>query len=392
MLNKKEVIKWGTYAEDGPDEYKYIYTCWVCVMRDQDFDTQAQAKAYIVEQSPGYQGRKRRAEAHKDAVENIKEQFPLMTEWKTKRTLTRDNLKNDLLAPVFTYVVRKSQQKDSQSELMARYAKLIKEFAKCTCRDQIDAMTEEMIEVDRLLGDSESQLSYAGWSEPTRKRFALATDYCDCLWEIKGADKKTVIGYAAAYYICAHDWTDQGHGKCLTLILSKDWCNAYNDDPMHKHQRWHCNICAVRQRPWMGMLLEIWMQDEFLYAKIDVKDFEVKDVQGMYLEDNIPLAQRETPEKLYASLKRQKPNEGSHIRQATEADFWKEKPKSTDGVYIISKDWYEELENWEWKHLFTYGKEDAEGYKLKGGARPVGVNPNFTVEGLKTGYVKPPAA
>ena len=217
----------------------------------------------------------------------------------------------------------------------------------------------------------------------------LASDYCDCLWEIKGADG-TIIGYVAAFYICAHDWVDQG-GKCLTLILSKDWCNAYNDDPLHTQQRWHCNICGARQRAKMGMVMEIWMQDEFLYAKIGAKDFETKDLQGMYLEDTIAPEDRDTPEALYKSLKRQKPNEGHHIWAATEKDFWRGKPESTDGVYKINKDWYDGLPDWEWKHLFTYGKVDAAGNKLPGHARPVAVNPNFTAESLKTGHMQPPA-
>ena len=34
----------------------------------------------------------------------------------------------------------------------------------------------------------------------------------------------------------------------------------------------------------MGMVLEIWQKDQFLYAKIPVKDFDTKDLQGMILE------------------------------------------------------------------------------------------------------------
>ena len=68
----------------------------------------------------------------------------------------------------------------------------------------------------------------------------------------------------------------------------------------------------------MGMVLEIWQKDQFLYAKIPVKDFDTKDLQGMILEAESAKVSSGTfsPDALYLSLKRQTPNEGNHIRQA----------------------------------------------------------------------------
>ena len=162
------------------------------------------------------------------------------------------------------------------------------------------------------------------------------------------------------------------------MILSKDWCRFY-DDPLKAGQRWHCNCCGVRQKPWMGMLLEIWQNGQFLYAKIPVKDFDTKDLQGLILENNSAESDLRSPEALYKSLKRQTPNEGDHIRAATPDDIWKDKTKSTEGVYKIDPDWYASLPDWSWDDLFVYGKNDPDGYKIKDGKgnRPLAVNEAF---------------
>ena len=99
-------------------------------------------------------------------------------------------------------------------------------------------------------------MSFKGWSDKTKARFLQACDYSDLMWEVKDPQGK-VLAYVSAYYLCMHDWKDYG-GDCLTLILSKDWCRFY-EAPMRDGQRWHCNSCGVRQKPHMGMLLEIWL-------------------------------------------------------------------------------------------------------------------------------------
>ena len=160
------------------------------------------------------------------------------------------------------------------------------------------------------------------------------------------------------------------------MILSKDWCKRY-DDPLHQGQRWHCNACGVRYMTRMGMLLEIWQNGQFLYAKIPVKDFDTKDVQGLVLESNSKLHHLRSPEALYKSLKRQTPNEGDHIRAAVPDDLWRDKTKTTEGVYKIDPDWFAALKEWSWNDLFVYGKHDPNGYKFKGGEKPTAVNEAF---------------
>ena len=175
----------------------------------------------------------------------------------------------------------KSKQKDGNAQIMTVYANKVASLKLAKTRDQIERCMLEIKECEKLLSSNDEQMSFKGWPKATKERFLRACDYSDVLWEIKNANGQ-VIGYLSAYYICAHDWPDH-EGKCLTLILSKEWCKFY-DDPLALGQRWHCNACGVRQRTYMGMVLEIWQADQFLYAKIPVKDFDTIDLQGMVLE------------------------------------------------------------------------------------------------------------
>ena len=91
------------------------------------------------------------------------------------------------------------------------------------------------------------------------------------------------------------------------------------------------------------MLLEIWQNSQFPYATIPVKNFDVKDLQGLVLEKTSTEEDLQSPEALYRSLKQQKPNEGEHILAATKADIWKDTNVSAQGVYKIDPNWFAAL-------------------------------------------------
>ena len=127
------------------------------------------------------------------------------------------------------------------------------------------------------------------------------------------------------------------------------------------------------------MLLEIWQDKHFRYAKIPVKDFHTKDLQGMILESTLPPKKLQSPEALYKSLKRQTPNLGDHIRKAEPKDLWRDPTKPTTGVYKIDRQWYAELPQWKWHDLFVYGKHTPEGFRIKDGRgmRPLAITEEF---------------
>ena len=376
MLNKKRVYFKAEYVEDGEDKVTWTRTCWKCVMKSEGLDTEGEARSFIITESPGYQKRKRRAEGHKAGNEKVKEQFPLITNYKELRILTRDEMEGELLSPIFTFLVLKSRQRGEHAIVMEDYAAKVESLKSATSREQVLSCIDAIKECEKLLSSAEQQMSFKAWDQLNKDRFLLACDYSDLMWEVKNSDG-IVIAYLSAYYLCMQDWKDQG-GVCLSMILSKDWCRFY-DDPLKAGQRWHCNCCGVRQRPWMGMLLEIWQKDQFMYAKIPVKDFDTKDLQGLILESNSSEKNLQSPEALYKSLKRQTPNVGNHIRLAEPKDMWHDKSKETIGVYKINCEWYAALPDWSWNDLFVYGNKTPDGYKIKDGKgpRPLAVNEAF---------------
>ena len=101
------------------------------------------------------------------------------------------------------------------------------------------------------------------------------------------------------------------------------------------------------------------------------KDFDAKDLHAMLKESECTEEQKKSPEDLYASLKRHPPHTGKHIRKAENADFWSGGQLDTTGVYKIDKEWFGKLPLLDWRHIFVYGDKDQQGYKMKGGQRPV---------------------
>ena len=166
-------------------------------------------------------------------------EFPLITSSRERRVLTRAVLEEDLMGPIFKYLVAKSQQRDEACSLLDSYNDKLHQMRNATDAGRVLEIRVELALVEKDLFHAEQQMSFQGWPEEQRSRFLRAVDYCDNLTELKVGDK--IVGYIAVYYIC----TAGGSGyECLTLILSPDWSRRY-EDPLHSGQRWYCNCCTA---------------------------------------------------------------------------------------------------------------------------------------------------
>ena len=100
-----------------------------------------------------------------------------------------------------------------------------------------------------------------------------------------------------AYYLCR--CTHGSNEACSTIILSKTWNRKYEDDPLHSHQAWYCNICATKYQVQYGMLIEIFNNGETMYVRAPVKPFDIRDLHGLKFEEEL---KPETPEALYEAI------------------------------------------------------------------------------------------
>jgi hypothetical protein len=92
------------------------------------------------------------------------------------------------------------------------------------------------------------------------------------------------------------------------------------------------------------MLVEIFSEEETFYMKAPVKPFDVLDLVGLKLEEELKPS---TPEELYASLPTKKLKENEVIRKAKEEDDWR-KRDDLEGVYKVDNLIYESLPTWKW--------------------------------------------
>ena len=120
-------------------------------------------------------------------------------------------------------------------------------------------------------------------------------------------------------------------------------------------QRWYCNCCGGRHKPWMGMILEIRQKDQVMYAKVPVKDLDAQHLHILILEANASEQDSRSPAALYKSLKRQTPKVGNHIRYALPQDFWHDPSEANEGVYKVDSGWYATLPVWSWIDLYIHG-------------------------------------
>ena len=99
MHNMRHVDFYAKYVKDGEDKVSWTRTCWECVMKKENLSSEGEARAFIITECPAYQQKKRRAAEHKESNEKVKENFPLITTYKELRTLSRDEIEADILAP-----------------------------------------------------------------------------------------------------------------------------------------------------------------------------------------------------------------------------------------------------------------------------------------------------
>ena len=80
-------------------------------MKEENPSSKGEAHALGTTECPAYQQKTRRAAEHKEHNEKVKENFPLITKYKELHTLTRDEIKADILAPQFQFPGAKVQAK-----------------------------------------------------------------------------------------------------------------------------------------------------------------------------------------------------------------------------------------------------------------------------------------
>ena len=351
MESTKVYEQWQATQGDPDDKFHWVYKCWKCVLEQRpELLNEGSARAFILNNQRVHQGRKRRAEQHKKANQEVVTEFPLITSSRERRVLTRAVLEEDLMGPIFKYLVAKSQQRDEACSLLDSYNDKLHQMRNATDAGRVLEIRGELALVEEKdLFHAEQQMSFQGWPEEQQSRFLRAVDYCDTLTELKVGDK--IVGYIAACYICA---AGRSGNECLALIRSPDFCTMYDDLVQYCGQRWYCRCCLARYQTKFGMLLKICKQDQYVYARIPVKNFDLLDATAMSIEETADPAALRSPEASFASLKRQTPSCGDHLRPAVATDMWKDPTNTMEGVYKISRDWFAALPSWRWEDIFVY--------------------------------------
>ena len=80
-------------------------------------------------------------------------------------------------------------------------------------------------------------------------------------------------------------------------------------------------FAELQFRSSFGMLIEIFSEGETYYMRAPVKPFDVIDLVGLKLEEELKPS---TPEELYAALPPKKMKENEVIWKAEESDFWRD--------------------------------------------------------------------
>ena len=138
-----------------------------------------------------------------------------------------------LLSSYGKFLYLKTQSLERRSELFAEYEKLITEAKTLTTSDSLLEAQEKIAAMEAELLETETPLAFETFDAVTQERFLRAADYAGVFVEIK--DRKVVIACLAAYYVyrCTFGST---YKPCNTIILSKEWCRKYENDPLHKKQ------------------------------------------------------------------------------------------------------------------------------------------------------------
>jgi hypothetical protein len=105
-----EEVSWKRFEHHfrDPETNAFIMTCWRCIMkREPEVNSEMEARAFIIETSPGYKDKQNRRKDFVYATKNIQENFPRLTQ-KGKQTLRIFQLK-DTFAPISEYMAKVAQ-------------------------------------------------------------------------------------------------------------------------------------------------------------------------------------------------------------------------------------------------------------------------------------------
>jgi hypothetical protein len=288
MISKKQIDhiqeSWG----DLLDRHRWIYTCFKCVMGQEQLTTEGAARSQIYQQSAGYDYKKRR-------VMRFEAKCRETLEWMGTVHGVEDGNKGPsrhivyqlsrkflqgLFANISEFIALKSKQMLMIGKADPQNKKYFDELTNCV--DPV-RVRELMRIIETTVICDIPQLSFGG-----SKPHLLASAYDD---ELTSSPE----GHFRFFFVCLAG----GPGKeCMTLICSKDWRQLYPKEPWACGQRWYCR-CEARYKTNNGCLIEIRQGGSYFYMRSDCPDHEILDIRAMAHEKKLG---KLTPAQLYEAL------------------------------------------------------------------------------------------
>jgi hypothetical protein len=264
--------------------------------------------------------------------------LPLVSAHSEKIKLTKPDMES-LFEDFGLYILMKAKQLQDSSDRLTAYEELMARIKELTTYEEIMPLLTELERLEEQIREDYQPMSFKNHSKEVQDRYHLAVDYADLFVDIKKSTGE-VVASMAAYYLCR--CKNNTETPCNTIILSKEWIRKHHLDALKKGQCWYCNICGTTFRSSFGMLIEIFSEEETYYMRAPVKPFDVIDLVGLKLEEEL---KPKTPEELYEFLPPKKMEVNEKIREAVEKDFWKPScvPKNMEGVYKVDDEFYKNL-------------------------------------------------
>ena len=133
---------------------------------------------YIAMHKRDYIARKARNDKFKEAMTNVRENFPLVTTRKEKVCIARDEL-SGVFDGFAKYIILKGRQLNERSKTWEEYNALVEKTKMITREEELVVALEKLGELEDKLWEAEKPLAFATHDKETQDRFILAADYAD---------------------------------------------------------------------------------------------------------------------------------------------------------------------------------------------------------------------